>query len=128
VTDHRWIKDQTIAERFWKAIYVIAIPIGWYYFFSDNVYRLIHTPLARLTLSDLFDVVWAFLWLLIGWRAVIDCAYEHDPEKWGIRHQAVSQWRHIPAERIIEIETVTGVPREKLRPELYAPRRKSLLR
>lgn len=38
-----------------------------------------------------------------------------------IRHQAVSQWRsrRIPAERILEIEQATGVPRHELRPDLY---------
>ena len=44
--------------------------------------------------------------------------------KLGISHQAILQWRKIPAERVIEIETVTNVPREILRPDLYRrPRR-----
>jgi DNA-binding transcriptional regulator YdaS (Cro superfamily) len=37
----------------------------------------------------------------------------------GISHQAISQWRSIPAKHIIKIEEVTGVPRERLRPDLY---------
>jgi DNA-binding transcriptional regulator YdaS (Cro superfamily) len=41
----------------------------------------------------------------------------------GISHQSINEWRRIPAERIIQIEQVTDVPREKLRPDLYAPRR-----
>jgi DNA-binding transcriptional regulator YdaS (Cro superfamily) len=40
----------------------------------------------------------------------------------GITHGAISQWRRIPAERVIDVERVTGIPREKLRPDLYAER------
>ena len=32
---------------------------------------------------------------------------------------AVSAWNKVPPERIIEIELLTGVPRERLRPDLY---------
>lgn len=38
----------------------------------------------------------------------------------GISQSAVSQWRRIPAERVIEIEAITKVDRTKLRPDLYA--------
>lgn len=37
----------------------------------------------------------------------------------GISQAAVSKWKRIPAERIIDIEAGTGVPREVLRPDLY---------
>lgn len=37
----------------------------------------------------------------------------------GITPQAIMQWKRIPADRLIEIEAVTGVPREKLRSDLY---------
>jgi DNA-binding transcriptional regulator YdaS (Cro superfamily) len=37
----------------------------------------------------------------------------------GITPQAVSQWRRVPAERAIEVERVTGVPRHELRPDIY---------
>lgn len=37
----------------------------------------------------------------------------------GITHGAVSQWRRIPAERALEIERITGIPRSELRPDLY---------
>lgn len=40
----------------------------------------------------------------------------------GITGQAISQWKMIPAEWLIKIESVTGVPRRKLRPDLYGPR------
>ena len=37
----------------------------------------------------------------------------------GISAQAIQQWREVPAERIIAIEKVTGIPRERLRPDLF---------
>ena len=43
----------------------------------------------------------------------------------GITHQAVAQWDKIPAERILEIERVTGVPRGVLRPELFTEQKRS---
>lgn len=39
----------------------------------------------------------------------------------GISSQAVNQWRRVPAERVLEVERVTGVPRHELRPDLYPP-------
>lgn len=38
----------------------------------------------------------------------------------GISAQAVSQWRRIPQDRIVQVEKEFGIPREKLRPDLYA--------
>jgi DNA-binding transcriptional regulator YdaS (Cro superfamily) len=40
----------------------------------------------------------------------------------GISHQAILSWTHIPAERVVAIEEATGIPREKLRPDLYKRR------
>lgn len=38
----------------------------------------------------------------------------------GISHAAVSQWSgHCPAERVVDVERITGIPREELRPDLY---------
>jgi DNA-binding transcriptional regulator YdaS (Cro superfamily) len=39
--------------------------------------------------------------------------------KIGLSHSAILFWPKIPAERVVQIERVTGVPREKLRPDLY---------
>lgn len=43
----------------------------------------------------------------------------------GITRQTISYWSHpgrkIPAGRIVEIERLTGVAREELRPDLYVP-------
>lgn len=37
----------------------------------------------------------------------------------GLSRGAASQWRRVPAERVIEVERLTGIPREILRPDLY---------
>lgn len=37
----------------------------------------------------------------------------------GIRSQAISQWKRVPAERVLEVERVTGVSRHELRPDIY---------
>lgn len=37
----------------------------------------------------------------------------------GLSRGAVSQWTRVPAERVLEVERVSGVPREILRPDLY---------
>lgn len=37
----------------------------------------------------------------------------------GIREQSISQWKAVPAHRIVAIEAATGIPREELRPDLY---------
>jgi DNA-binding transcriptional regulator YdaS (Cro superfamily) len=36
-----------------------------------------------------------------------------------IQHSAIVAWHKVPAERIVEVERVTKVPREELRPDLY---------
>lgn len=40
-----------------------------------------------------------------------------------ITPQAVSQWKQVPAERVLDVERVTGVPRHRLRPDLYPEER-----
>ncbi len=37
----------------------------------------------------------------------------------GIAQPSVSAWKNVPAERVLTIETATGVPRSKIRPDLY---------
>ena len=39
----------------------------------------------------------------------------------GISSQAISQWSRIPSDRIIAVEAASGIPRDELRPDLYAP-------
>jgi TorA maturation chaperone TorD len=38
----------------------------------------------------------------------------------GIAQPSVSNWTKVPADRVIAVETLTGVPRAELRPDLYA--------
>jgi len=40
--------------------------------------------------------------------------------KIGISQPSVSNWSHVPAERVLSVEAVTGVSRTTLRPDLYA--------
>ena len=41
----------------------------------------------------------------------------------GVRPSALCKWERgrIPAERVIEVERITGIPRHELRPDLYPP-------
>jgi DNA-binding transcriptional regulator YdaS (Cro superfamily) len=41
----------------------------------------------------------------------------------GISHQAIAQWKRIPAERVMEVEKVTGITRSTLRPDIYPKHR-----
>ncbi len=37
----------------------------------------------------------------------------------ALTYQGVSQWKQVPAERVIAVEAITGIPRERLRPDVY---------
>lgn len=37
----------------------------------------------------------------------------------GITVQAVSLWDRVPAERVPDVERITGIPRHELRPDLW---------
>lgn len=37
----------------------------------------------------------------------------------GISHAAISQWDNVPAHRLVDVERVTGISREQLRPDLF---------
>jgi TorA maturation chaperone TorD len=37
----------------------------------------------------------------------------------GISQPAVSNWKRVPADRILQVESVTGLPRTVIRPDLY---------
>lgn len=39
----------------------------------------------------------------------------------GIGPSAVSQWRQVPAERVLDVERLTGISRHDLRADLYGP-------
>jgi DNA-binding transcriptional regulator YdaS (Cro superfamily) len=40
----------------------------------------------------------------------------------GMTAPALSEWRRVPSHRIRQVEAVTGVPRQQLRPDLYDER------
>ena len=40
-----------------------------------------------------------------------------------ITSQAISQWRRVPVERVLEVERATGVSRHELRPDIYPDER-----
>lgn len=37
----------------------------------------------------------------------------------GVNPSAVSQWKSVPAERVLEVERVTGISRYDLRPDIF---------
>lgn len=39
----------------------------------------------------------------------------------GVNKSALTRWkqRRVPAERVLDVERVTGIPRHELRPDLY---------
>jgi DNA-binding transcriptional regulator YdaS (Cro superfamily) len=42
----------------------------------------------------------------------------------GIKYQSIQAWRdRIPAERVLDVERATGIPREKLRPDMYGKKK-----
>lgn len=38
----------------------------------------------------------------------------------GLTRASVVKWEKVPAERVVDIERITGIRRELLRPDLYA--------
>jgi DNA-binding transcriptional regulator YdaS (Cro superfamily) len=42
---------------------------------------------------------------------------EINPKR-SLTPQAISQWRQVPADRVIDVETATGISRHVLRPDL----------
>ena len=42
----------------------------------------------------------------------------------GITRSAVTRWEMVPAARVLDVERATGIPRERLRPDLYQSSRK----
>lgn len=37
----------------------------------------------------------------------------------GIKHTSMYSWKRVPAERVLDIERVSGVSRKDLRPDLF---------
>jgi DNA-binding transcriptional regulator YdaS (Cro superfamily) len=36
-----------------------------------------------------------------------------------VTHSAISQWKECPVNRVVAVERATGVPRHKLRPDVF---------
>lgn len=43
----------------------------------------------------------------------------------GLTSQAVSQWRKVPPERVLDVERITGISRHELRPDVFGKAKKS---
>lgn len=37
----------------------------------------------------------------------------------GIKHTALYSWTRVPAERVLDIERITGISRHELRPDIF---------
>lgn len=37
----------------------------------------------------------------------------------GVTRSAIAMWHRVPAERVVEVEKASGIPRHKLRPDLH---------
>jgi DNA-binding transcriptional regulator YdaS (Cro superfamily) len=46
----------------------------------------------------------------------------------GITAQAVGKWKRVPQKRVLQVEAVTGIPRETLRPDIFAAPRPKRIR
>ena len=38
-----------------------------------------------------------------------------------VTHGAVYQWRAVPSQHVLTVERITGIPRFKLRPDIFGP-------
>ena len=55
------------------------------------------------------------------YRAKKSLSLEAFGDKFGVNKSTVLRWeeRRVPAERVREISKITGIPRSKLRPDLF---------
>lgn len=42
----------------------------------------------------------------------------------NINPAAISQWSAVPATRVVEVEALTGIPRDILRPDIFREKKK----
>jgi DNA-binding transcriptional regulator YdaS (Cro superfamily) len=38
----------------------------------------------------------------------------------GLTRAAITKWQRVPAERVVAVEKITGIPRQLLRPDLWS--------
>ena len=39
----------------------------------------------------------------------------------GVKHPSLHSWRRVPAERVRDLEKLSGIPCHEIRPDLYSP-------
>jgi len=40
----------------------------------------------------------------------------------GVTRSAITQWSQVPVLKVLDVERITGVPREELRSDIYPPK------
>lgn len=55
------------------------------------------------------------------WRKAHGVTQRELGRKLGVKDAAITKWEkgRVPAERVLDLERVTGVPRHRIRPDLY---------
>lgn len=58
---------------------------------------------------------------LIRYRRAMQIKQAELAAKLGVQPPALSKWERgrVPAERVLDIERITGIPRHELRPDIY---------
>lgn len=54
-----------------------------------------------------------------GMRLLAGYGFSRLAEQLGLTPHAVSQWHQVPAQHVVRVEEITGIPREQLRRDLY---------
>ena len=61
---------------------------------------------------------------ITAYRSMMGLSLSRFAESVGVSRSYVCQWetgaRRVPAERAVQIERITGIPREQLRPDLFS--------
>lgn len=45
-----------------------------------------------------------------------------------LKPQAISQWRQVPADRVLDVERITGMSRHALRPDVFGAEPRKVVR
>jgi transcriptional regulator with XRE-family HTH domain len=59
------------------------------------------------------------------YRHALELSLEALASSFNVNKSTVLRWEEgrIPAERVLDVERITGIPRHELRPDLYRPER-----
>lgn len=60
---------------------------------------------------------------LSHYRSTNGLTQKHLADLLGVQPPAVCKWesKRVPAERVLDVARVTGIPKEQLRPDLFRP-------